>query len=203
MVRISKSPQERKIEILQAALELFIANGYEATSVGDIVNKVGVAKGLFYYYFASKEELYRAAMEYYIDEFSIVLQQIILDRSIPLMMRTQKVMLTMVQLFSESEKPLMNDLHKAERMDLHNRITLHVAQTLVDPLCTILNECNEQGLTKIKNPEYSATFIVFGVYGVLHGTEEALQNGDFSHLNEVTEIIASVLGISENDLMQL
>ncbi len=49
MVRISKDPEERKNEIVDAAEELFVTKGYEKTSISDIVKKVGVAQGLFYY----------------------------------------------------------------------------------------------------------------------------------------------------------
>ena len=48
---------ERKAELINAAEELFREKGFENTSVDDIIKKVGVAKGLFYYYFGSKEDL--------------------------------------------------------------------------------------------------------------------------------------------------
>ena len=57
MARITKEYYERKNEILDAAQELFLTQGYEKTSVDNIIKKVGVAKGTFYYYFKSKEDL--------------------------------------------------------------------------------------------------------------------------------------------------
>lgn len=48
---------ERKAELINAAEELFNEKGFENTSVDDIIKRVGVAKGLFYYYFSSKEDL--------------------------------------------------------------------------------------------------------------------------------------------------
>ncbi|MCK4977088.1 MAG: helix-turn-helix transcriptional regulator [Anaerolineales bacterium] len=33
---------------------MFYTRGFENTSISDIVNKVGVAEGTFYYYFDSK-----------------------------------------------------------------------------------------------------------------------------------------------------
>lgn len=46
-----------KEKILEAALNLFGTNGYEATSIMDIAKKAGVSKGLMYHYFGSKEHL--------------------------------------------------------------------------------------------------------------------------------------------------
>lgn len=51
MPRITKSPDERRNELIDAAEMLFIENGYDQTSVSDIVKKVNVAQGTFYYYF--------------------------------------------------------------------------------------------------------------------------------------------------------
>ncbi|MDW5563608.1 MAG: TetR/AcrR family transcriptional regulator [Methanomassiliicoccus sp.] len=57
MSRTSKPPQDRRNEFIQAARDLFNEKGFEKTSIDDIVARLGVAKGLFYYYFDSKEEV--------------------------------------------------------------------------------------------------------------------------------------------------
>ena len=66
MARIIKEPEERKEELIDAAEELFIVKGYENTSINDIVDKVGVAKGLFYYYFKAKDEILNAISNKYV-----------------------------------------------------------------------------------------------------------------------------------------
>lgn len=63
MVRISKDYDERKKEILDTARMLFYTNGYEQTSVNNIIDKVGISKGTFYYYFNSKEEVLDSLVE--------------------------------------------------------------------------------------------------------------------------------------------
>lgn len=54
---VKKTPQEWRQEILNAAQSLFISKGYEETSISDIMDLVGGAKGMFYRSFQSKEEL--------------------------------------------------------------------------------------------------------------------------------------------------
>ncbi len=49
----------KKQVIMEIATELFLKNGFERTSVEAITKKVGIAKGSFYTYFDSKEELLR------------------------------------------------------------------------------------------------------------------------------------------------
>ena len=56
-MRISKDPEARKDELIEAAERLFLEKGYDNTAVGDIVRAVGVAQGTFYYHFKSKEDI--------------------------------------------------------------------------------------------------------------------------------------------------
>ena len=50
-------------QIKKAAIEEFCRSGYDAASVSDICRKAGVSKGAFYYHFSSKQVLFLAIME--------------------------------------------------------------------------------------------------------------------------------------------
>ncbi len=54
---IMKKGDKRKQEILSAAEELFCRQGYEQTSVQDIIDRLNTSKGSFYHHFSSKESL--------------------------------------------------------------------------------------------------------------------------------------------------
>ena len=54
--------QKRK-KIVDKAWELFAKNGYEETKVEDITKDLGISKGSFYTYFATKEELLYEVLE--------------------------------------------------------------------------------------------------------------------------------------------
>ena len=62
-MRISKEPEERKQEILETAIRLFAQNGFEKTSISDIAREIGVAQGLCYRYFPSKDVLFQTALD--------------------------------------------------------------------------------------------------------------------------------------------
>ncbi|MCW5950874.1 MAG: TetR/AcrR family transcriptional regulator [Propionibacteriaceae bacterium] len=57
MVRITKDPEVRRNELLDIALGLVQQVGYDAMSVESVTTAAGVAKGTFYHYFDSKEDL--------------------------------------------------------------------------------------------------------------------------------------------------
>ena len=56
-----------KLAIHDAALDLFVRQGYAETSVAEVVAAAGLTKGAFYHYFASKDELLQACTERTLD----------------------------------------------------------------------------------------------------------------------------------------
>jgi TetR/AcrR family transcriptional regulator len=56
--------EERKARIIDACLEEFILRDYREASLTRIIGKLGLAKGSFYRYFASKKDLYAYLIEY-------------------------------------------------------------------------------------------------------------------------------------------
>src|ERR1700704_3232231 len=55
--KLTPRGRERRDQLMECGARLFAENGYHPTSVADIVASLGVGKGVFYWYFASKEEL--------------------------------------------------------------------------------------------------------------------------------------------------
>jgi AcrR family transcriptional regulator len=67
VVRVVKDAEVRREELLELALRLFMALGYERTSVEQITREAGVAKGTFYHYFESKQDLLQQLTRSYAD----------------------------------------------------------------------------------------------------------------------------------------
>ncbi len=67
-MRITKDRETRRAELISTAIALFLEKGYEAAMVSDIVKRVGVAQGTFYYYFKTKEDVLDAALERLLQE---------------------------------------------------------------------------------------------------------------------------------------
>ena len=80
-MRITKDPEERKQEILDTSMEIFCEKGYDKTSISDIAKKMGVAQGLCYRYFKSKEEIFNSAIEHYADMQAAQMKKVLFDNS--------------------------------------------------------------------------------------------------------------------------
>ena len=62
-----KKGEKRKKELLKIAYDMFITQGYENTSVDEIIEKAQIAKGTYYYYFQSKEQTLEEVIDMMID----------------------------------------------------------------------------------------------------------------------------------------
>jgi AcrR family transcriptional regulator len=64
------TPQRRKdarpLEILEAALSLFVEKGFAATRVEEVARRAGVSKGTVYLYYSSKEDLLKAVIVHFV-----------------------------------------------------------------------------------------------------------------------------------------
>jgi len=60
--RLTQRGEDRRRQLLAFAADRFADNGYHPTSVAEITEGLGVGKGVFYWYFDSKEELFRAIL---------------------------------------------------------------------------------------------------------------------------------------------
>ena len=76
MARRVKEAEVRRDELLAVATRLFVDRGYERTSIERITTQAGVAKGTFYLYFESKQDLLAQIVERYGDD---LLQQLAVE----------------------------------------------------------------------------------------------------------------------------
>ncbi|MGF7086718.1 AcrR family transcriptional regulator [Kroppenstedtia sanguinis] len=160
MPRISKDPQERRDEILNAAIKLFATKGYEHTSVRDIVKKVGVAQGTFYYYFQSKEEIINAACERTLASR--------LEKVKHLVESTQwNALEKLTRIFTEAS-PNEQDVDVLEYIHQENNSTMHQKWIVAEIMALlpyakqIVRQGVEEGVFNAHQPELAVEFLLVG-----------------------------------------
>ncbi len=65
MARTPKTGEDRREQLIQAALVVFARKGFAEATNKDIAEEAGITPGLIYHYFKSKHDLLRAAIEEY------------------------------------------------------------------------------------------------------------------------------------------
>jgi TetR/AcrR family transcriptional repressor of uid operon len=73
---------EVRDRIIQTAIQCFSESGYAGTRMQDISEKLGLAKGTIYLYFASKQELFVAICEHCLETLKVQLASIFDSHSI-------------------------------------------------------------------------------------------------------------------------
>ncbi len=161
MKRTVKEPEERKKEFVNAAEELFLEKGYEKTSVSDIVKKVGVAHGLFYYYFDSKEEMIDQIVERMMADILEKLDQITDDEKLSAEEKMKRFML-----HSLSEKKqrgyLMKYYSEKGSPALYFKLLDKIIDRLTPPLVKIVEQGVEEGSFETSYPEQTVRFWLHG-----------------------------------------
>ncbi|MGL1956861.1 MAG: TetR/AcrR family transcriptional regulator [Colwellia sp.] len=81
--KISRENQDTKAELIRSGIEQLTESGFSSSGIDQILKKVGVPKGSFYHYFASKEIFGQAVIKNYADYFANKLDRCLLDESYP------------------------------------------------------------------------------------------------------------------------
>ena len=69
----TRGVEDKRRQLLEAAVRVFARKGYHASRVGDIAEEAGVAHGLLYHYFKSKDQVLEAVFH---ENWSVLLARI-------------------------------------------------------------------------------------------------------------------------------
>ena len=150
-MKIIKEGEVRRQEILIAARELFIKNGYDQTSVNDILKIVNIAKGTFYYYFDSKREVLEAIILDIVEEGAIRAENILKDKSIPLLNRIMMAIMAQAPEF-EGKNEIKDELHKVENSKLERLYLEEMLKRMTPILQESVNEGIEEDIFHMEYP---------------------------------------------------
>ena len=81
--KVARENQDTKAELIRSGLEQLTENGFASSGIDQILKKVGVPKGSFYHYFASKEAFGQAVIDNYASYFASKLDTCLLDETYP------------------------------------------------------------------------------------------------------------------------
>jgi len=161
MVRIVKKADVRRQEIVAVARQLFQAKEYEKTTMQDVMNQLGIAKGTIYHYFKSKEELLEAVIE------NIVAEDLISKRA--LMKEAHGNAIEKIRILiragnmAADHAEILEPLHHPGNLGMHIR---QLAVTLMRqaPLYgDLIQQGCEEGLFHTEHPLECAEFILSAI----------------------------------------
>ncbi|MGC9308099.1 MAG: TetR/AcrR family transcriptional regulator [Thermoplasmatota archaeon] len=201
MARSVKKPGERRQEFIRAAETLFMEKGYQNTSVSHIVNRVGVAHGLFYYYFDSKEDVLDAIIEHLVQESRRRLSAIVHGDGTPL----EKFHRFVQQMFVlKKDRPYLIGYMLQEQ----NRLFYHKwMQRALDKITPLLTEIVEEGVTTGRfdtpYPREAVEFIFNGMRFFLSSPDDLQGEAMRRKIIASADMMERVLGAEEGSIVSM
>jgi len=212
MVRIVKEHEARKNELLDAAQALFYQNGYESTSVANIIDSVGIAKGTFYHYFKSKTDILDQIVERQIrmidQEIERVLDEIEENAIVELnnifqnigqyKLEHKDVMLLMVRvLYSDKNILLKSKLFKRR------------VEIIAPKIARVIKRGKQEGVFDTGNPDYLSRMLMDMGNFLGEVFAEMLLNNELNEQNRIKylemcrtyeQTIERILGAPKNSI---
>lgn len=177
MVRTVKKPEDRKLEIISAARQLFEVKGYDKVTMQDVMTAVGIAKGTIYHYFKSKEELFEAVIESIVDAH--------IERLENLMQNTEGTALAKMQVLvaasniSSENETLLSALHERSNDAMHTRLLAATVTKQAVLYAAVIQQGVQEGVFHTNTPQEVAEFMLAGIQflidsGIYPWTKEEL-----------------------------
>lgn len=159
MTRIVKAPEVRRAELLDTAEALFRRHGYASTAVEDIVREAKVAKGTFYHYFRTKEDLLEALARRMVQHLASHLSEIAADGSSTPIAKLQRMYAEAQRL---GNKDVMSALHRPHNRELHDRNNAEIIRVVGPIVAKVVDQGCATGVFQVDDALATVQFIMAG-----------------------------------------
>lgn len=183
----------KRDEILNAALELFLINGYDGTSIRMILERVGGEVGMFYHYFQSKQEVFNKAFEMFMKKQGEQLSSLMSEKfdDITPRKRLEYLKVGYIKAMSDYAKLSSKNIHWTVLSTLHEMTLKAMLPSFTAMLIEILQFFEKDELTDV---ECLAPFILKGISGLLH-EKSFIELGEEKQMELIIDYLCRMLQI--------
>ena len=160
--------EARRSQLVDAATSVFMSKGVSNTSVDDVVRAAGAAKGTFYLYFATKDDIVNAVAERLVGDVARRAERSIADANLSPVERLGQLVVALRGVGDEPyERELVEILHRPENRAVHDRISEHAMTRLAPMIADVIAEGTAAGAFRVRDPRHAAAYVM-GALGGLH-----------------------------------
>ncbi|WIV17522.1 TetR/AcrR family transcriptional regulator [Paenibacillus polygoni] len=158
-MRVTKDPEDRRNEILDTAEQLFFTKGYSKTTVNDMLQAIGIAKGTFYYYFTSKEEVMDAVVMRFIETGVIAAKKIATNEELTVHEKLLQIIMAQKP-NTPSKRQMIEEFHEPDNAQIHQKSLTETILQLTPILTEVIEQGIEQKLFSTPYPRESIEFLL-------------------------------------------
>lgn len=159
-MRIIKDPEERKAEILDTAEMLFITKGYNQTTIQDILNEVGIAKGTFYYYYKSKEEVMDAIIMRIVSADVSAAKKIANNPHLPAIEKLFQILLIQKPQNGGGKEKMIEQFHHPSNAEMHQKSLKQSILHITPVLSQVIQQGIEENVMATEYPHETMEFLI-------------------------------------------
>lgn len=151
----------RRDELVEAAAAVFARKGVEAATVDDVVREAGVAKGTFYLYFTTRDEIVTAVAERLVMVVGAAMEASLRagGRSAP--DRLAGIALAMTTVGERPyERALVEMIHRPENRAIHDRLAGRIVAVLRPAVAEVIADGIRAGELAAQDPDRAAAFVL-------------------------------------------
>ncbi|MEA4873185.1 MAG: TetR/AcrR family transcriptional regulator [Synergistaceae bacterium] len=201
MARPPQDPQIRINEILDAAEALFYEHGYHPTMISDIVKKIGVAQGTFYYYFSSKEEIVDALINRHLSKFKAAIDEVTNSADISLSRKIELMANIMLATIQGKQGLLLEFLYNDRYLHLMDKVFRQTKKILAPNLLSVIKEGKRKQIFSVSYPKAVADSIMSIIQCYIEALYEKEAVDLLEYQNKLAKyLIKNALGLIEGDL---
>jgi AcrR family transcriptional regulator len=159
-MRIIKEYEERRNEILNTAERLFASKGYTKTTINDILKEIGIAKGTFYHYFKSKEEVMDAIIMRIIHADVAVAKKIAANPDIPVLDKLFHILLAQAPKTGGNKDKMIEQFHQPNNAEMHQRSLVQAILYLTPVLTDVIKQGIKEKVFVTDYPQETIEFLL-------------------------------------------
>lgn len=173
-MRVTKSADERKNEILDAAERLFATKGYDETSTSTILDEVGIARGTLYYHFKSKEDILDAVIMRMVCRMLEEARKAANDKSIGIL---ERIPMTIKLLNADNRlgREVSSQMYKPQNALMHQKVNRLLIEGVVPIITDIVEEGIDAGIFKTNYARETVEMIMIYSNTVFDESEDVTQ----------------------------
>ena len=197
MVRIVKKAEVRRLEIVAAARQLFQAKEYEKTTMQDVMDQLGIAKGTIYHYFKSKEELLEAVVENIVEE-DFISKHAMMKEAHGNAIEKIRILIRAGNMAADHAE-ILEHLHHPGNLGMHIRLLAVTLMRQAPLYADLIQQGCQEGLFQTEHPLECAEFILSAIQfltdmGIHPWAQEDLIRRDLAFPSIIESLLKSPQG---------